>query len=173
MNSTQRTKFVREVDTETDELTVKKPFKVERDEKRRFIRLEISSPMSMKRIKDTTGGYWPQGENRVIEGTILNISAGGVLVDLQEMVEEGDVVAMHFTLQEVETLDDVLGLVKRVDPDAEAVTAGIQFITRDYLSDLFSQAEMDLLPKRYGNFDDSVRQVLNRYFEREIVSNDA
>jgi len=167
MNTTQRTRFVREIDTEQGEVTVHKPFKLDNEEHRRFIRLEISSPMSMKRIKDATGGYWPEGENHVIEATILNISAGGVLVDLQEAINEGDVVVMHFTLQNVEKLEDILGLVKRVDQDEEMVTAGIQFITRDYLKDLFSHAEVDLLPSGYCDFDETVRQVLNKYIECE------
>jgi hypothetical protein len=119
--------------------------------------------MSLKKIRDTVGNYWPEGDWHVINGQILNISAGGVLVELDQAVDEGDIVSMNFTIQDVEGLDNVLGLIKRVDIDPEGTLAGIEFITRERLVDHFTQAEMDLLADGYTNFDDSIRHVLNRY----------
>jgi hypothetical protein len=119
--------------------------------------------MSLKKIRDTAGNYWPEGDWHIIHGTILNISGGGVLVELDQAVDEGDVVSMHFTLQDVEGLDNVLGLIKRVDIEPEGCLVGIEFITREQLIDHFSQAELDLLGEGYTNFDDSIRQLLNRY----------
>jgi hypothetical protein len=163
MKADQNAKYVKDVAAEAGMVSVRKPFRIEAEDKRRFIRLVISSPMSMKKIRDTAGNYWPEGDWHVIHGMILNISAGGVLVELDQAVEEGDVVSMQFTIQEVEGLDNVLGLTKRVDIDPEGCLAGIEFITREQLSDHFSQGEMELLSETYTNFDDSVRQVLNRY----------
>ena len=54
-------------------------------------------------------------------------------------------------------------MIKRVDIDPEGCLAGIEFISREQLVDHFTQAEMDLLGENYTNFDDSIRQVLNRY----------
>jgi hypothetical protein len=163
MKNSDKTKHIREIPAEVTNIHARHPFRVEKQEQRRFIRLEISSPMSLKKVKDGVGNYWPHGDWHVINGMILNISAGGVLVDLDQAVEAGDVVSMHFTLQEVECIDNVLGLVKRAEIEPEGCVAGIEFISKDILLDHFSKAEMDLLDEHHTNFDRSVRQVLNRY----------
>jgi hypothetical protein len=169
MKTSDKTKHIHDVEAESTGVRARRPFKVEDQEQRRFIRLEISSPMSLQKIKDGVGNYWPQGDWHVINGMILNISAGGILVDLDQAVDEGDVVSMNFTLQEVEGIDNVLGLVKRADIEPEGCVAGIEFISREVLLDYFSQAEMDLLAETHTNFDNSVREVLNRYISRESI----
>jgi c-di-GMP-binding flagellar brake protein YcgR len=170
MKTDSKTKHIKDVTPETAVYKARRPFKVSQEEKRRFIRLEISSPMSLKRIKDREGHYWAQGDWQLIQGLILNISAGGILVDLDQALEEGDVVSMNFTLQNVEGLDNILGFVKRVDIDTDGCLAGIEFVTREHLVDYFSQAEMDMLGSEYTNFDTSVRQVLSRYVYQESAT---
>ena len=165
-----RVKFIQEVETETDTLTVARPFKLEQDERRRYVRLEISSPMELRKIRDVGGQYWPTGERRVIDALILNISANGVLVEANQPVHEGDVVTMRFTLQEVEHVEHVLGLVKRVDSDDTGYLVGIEFITRKDLSDLFTEEELQNLSGKLTGFDESVRHVLNKYVRQEQVS---
>jgi len=170
MKTDSKTKHIKDVTHDGVACGARRPFKVCQEEKRRFIRLEISSPMSLKRIKDREGHYWAQGDWQVIQGLILNISAGGILVDLDQALEEGDVVSMNFTLQEVEGLDNILGLVKRSDIDTDGCLAGIEFVSREHLSDYFSQSEMELLGTEYTNFDSSVRQVLNKYVYKESTT---
>ncbi|MFZ5979242.1 MAG: PilZ domain-containing protein [Candidatus Zixiibacteriota bacterium] len=170
MKKDEKVKYVKDVATGENDLAVRKPFRMNRENQRRFIRLEISSPMTLKKIKDAAGNFWPEGDWHVINGMILNISAGGVLVEVDQPLLEGDVVSMYFTLQDVECLDNVLGLVKRVDGEDGFFLAGVEFITREYLTDLFSRGEMDLLPENLTNFDESVRTVLNKYVYAEKLS---
>ena len=170
MKSNEDVKFVRDVPTDQEEITIRKPFRIGRENKRRFVRLEISSPMSLRKIKDVAGGFWAEGDPHVIHGLILNISAGGTLVELDQAVHGGDVVSMHFTLQEVEGLENVLGLVKRVDAEPDCFIAGIEFISRDFLVDLFTEGEIELLADSHSSFDESVRQVLNKYVRREALA---
>jgi len=162
-----RTRFIQDVTTQDEAATGGKPFKVQREDKRRFVRLEISSPMAMRKIRQAGGEFWPTGERHVIDGVILNISAGGVLVELDQSVDEGDVVSMRFTLQEEEMVDNVLGLVKRTDVDAGTFLVGIEFINRQRLYDLMSQEEIDLLPESLTGFDERIRQVLSKYVHQE------
>jgi len=163
MNADHKTRYVKDIPSDPASAQAKKPFRIETEDQRRFIRLEISAPMSLQKIRDAVGQCWPDGEWHIIHGMILNISAGGVLVELDQAVGEGDVVSMRFTLQEVEGVDHVLGLVKRVDIESEGCLAGIEFITRDRLTDYLSRAEMELLGDAYTNFDDSIRRVLDKY----------
>jgi len=170
MKKNEKVKYVHDVTAKEKELAVRKPFRMNRDNQRRFIRLEISSPMTINKIKDAVGNFWPEGDWHLINGMILNISAGGVLVEVDQPLLEGDVVSMSFTLQDVECLDNVLGLVKRVDGEDGFFLAGVEFITREYLEDLFSRGELDLLPEDLSNFNESVRNVLNKYVYAEKLS---
>lgn len=163
MKTTSKAKFVKDVATKADTVQVRKPFKVQEENRRRFIRLEIGAPMSLKKIKDRQAHFWPEGNPHLINGLILNISGGGVLVELDQAVSEGDLVAMQFTLQGVETLANVLGLVKRADAESGTYLAGIEFLNRSQLPDLMSRAEIDLLGDNCANFNDRVRQVLSKY----------
>jgi len=171
MVSKGKVKFVHEVSPEPAVYGARKPFRVEQQEQRRFVRLEISSPMTLQRIKDAQGQFTPDGDWHSVNGTILNISAGGVLVETDQPLLSGDVVAMHFIVQDVESLSNVLGMVKRSEQDQQVFLAGIEFITREYLEDVFSQAEMDLLPSSLTNFSEGVREVLNKYVFRERIAN--
>jgi hypothetical protein len=166
MKDTKEPTFINDVSTDSG-VVVRKPFRLSKENQRRFIRLEISSPMSLQKIKDGDGGFWPEGDWHVIRGIILNISAGGVLVELEQAVASGDVVSMRFTLQDVEELPHVLGLVKRSDIDETGCLAGIEFIGREYLKDHFSNSEVDLLGDMHKNFDESVRHALNKYVYHE------
>ena len=170
MSNSDKVKFVHDVDAQEAEFQARKPFKVEKEENRRFVRLEISSPMSMQRIKDAGGDFSPEGDWHTLHAMILNISAGGVLVELDQPLREGDIVSMHFTLQEIESLDHILGLVKRAEQNEGFFMAGIEFVSREHLNDILSQGEIDLLPDTMASFTESVRDVLNRYIFRERIA---
>lgn len=167
MKDTEKVKFVHDVETGTGDYKVRKPFRVERENKRRFVRLEIASPMTLNKIKDSSGGFWPDGEWHTINGLILNVSAGGVLVETDQAMLSGDIISMCFTMQDVESIEGVVGIVKRVHQDEAMILAGIEFIPRESLADIFTQAEMDLLPSSLTDFSQSVQSLLNRYISRE------
>ncbi len=170
MKTNEKVEHARDNYAEGEEMAARKPLRVEAENRRRYIRLEIAAPMSLQKIKDLAGNFWPEGDWHVINGTVLNISAGGVLVEVDQAVNEGDVVSMHFTLQDVEGLDHVLGFVKRVDSDQEGFIAGIEFISRARLADCFTNAEVDILSEEHVHFDESVRRLLNKYVYRERVA---
>lgn len=170
MKDTTRVKFVTDVDVNDTEIKVRRPFRLDKENQRQFVRLEISSPMSLNKIKDTFGNFWPAGEGYTIDGDILNISAGGVLVEIDQPLNEGDIVAMRFSLQGAETLDNVLGTIKRTDQDESCYLVGIEFIGRDYLLDKLSEGEMEMLSENLSNFTQTVQDVLKKYIYRERVT---
>lgn len=167
MKTSAKAKFVKDVESHGPKPTVRKPFKVQEENRRRFIRLEIAAPMTLKKIKDREAHFWPDGDWHVVNGLILNISAGGVLVELDQAVTEGDIVAMQFTLQGVESIANVIGLVKRSDVDDGTFLTGIEFINRAQLPDLLSRAEIELLGDKCADFNERVKQVLSKYVSRE------
>lgn len=156
-------RFIYEVEATDSQTIARKPFKVERREKRSFIRIEISSPLSLKTIKNGRGNFSPEDNGSTIDGTILNISASGVLADINEKLTKGDIVSMRFTLQGDVELDRVLGIVKRCESDDEGVIAGIEFVSDEKLRDLLSCAEMDLIKDRFTDFSSGVNRLLNDF----------
>jgi len=167
MKETNKIKHVSDVDMRSRKINVQKPFRIQKEKQRQFIRLEISSPMKVRQLKDIFGTFRPQDAEDAIDGTVMNISSGGLLVELTSPLNEGDIVVMRFSLQEVETLDNVLGIVKRVDLDEEATLAGIQFIDKEFLADKLTLAELEMLDDRFTNFHQTIRTVLNKYVEQQ------
>ena len=159
-------KFVTEHDLEAKENQVRAPFKVSQDTRRRYIRVEITSPLYLQCIKSANGGFWPEGKGQPITGSILNISLGGVLVDLENPVTQGDIVSLRFNLQGEVILENVLGLVKRSEESEGKYLTGVEFIERDKLADKLSAAELDMLSDELNGFDDNVRKVLTKYLEK-------
>lgn len=162
-NHASRTRYFSDVEISERTATARKPFRVERDNQRRFVRLEISSPISLKKIKDTNGGFWSEGANFTIDGSILNVSQGGVLIETEQPLGESDIVALRFTLQGNKVLDNVLGLVKRSEQMEDIYLSGIEFIQRSQLVDRMSQAEIDMLSDKLSNFQETVQRVLSQH----------
>jgi len=85
MKNAEKVRFVSEVDIGDKQVEVRKPFKVDEDNQRRFIRLEISAPVWMKSVKDCLENFSTDDDYQY-HGTVLNISAGGVLVESEEPI---------------------------------------------------------------------------------------
>jgi hypothetical protein len=163
MKDQKKSKFVTEHELPEKGEVIRSPFRVTKDTRRQFVRVEISSPLYLQRIKGVDGGFWPEGQGQPIVGTILNISLGGVLVDLERPVKSGDIVTLRFNLQGEVILQNVLGLVKRCEESEGKYLTGLEFVDRKKLSDKLSAAEFDLLSAEIDGFDDNVRKVLNKY----------
>jgi hypothetical protein len=169
MNKTTKAKFVSDIDVAGKEIKVRPPFHLTTENQRRFVRLEISAPMTLRKIKDVFGNFWVPETSFTIDGTILNVSAGGVLLEVDQPLNEGDIISMSFTLQENESLENVLGAVKRTDRDDTTFLAGVEFVGKNYLMDKFSQAELEMLSENLSDFEDTVQKMLKKYVYREQV----
>jgi len=168
--SDPRLKIISEVDAGENVLAVKKPFKLSLEQKRRFIRLEISEPVQMSILKDENDGFWPEGNGPDYTGSILNLSAGGVLIMTEAPLREGMIILMTMSLQDVEVIDNVIGLIKRVDDDSDERLVGVEFISRERLTDLLSHSEIELLHDDILSFDDQLKKTLNKYVYYNRVS---
>ncbi len=168
-----RTKIISEIETGDNVVSVKKPFKLYKDRSRRYIRLEISEPISFLILRDREGGFRTRPDGQTYNGSILNVSAGGVLITSETPLEEGSLLIMKMNLQEVEVIDKIVGMVKRADADGDEWLIGIEFISREYLVDHFSSAELELIPREVASFDERLKKTLNKYVYYKRNSADA
>ncbi len=158
-----RSKIISEIETGDNVVSVKRPFKLYKDHSRRYIRLEISEPITFMILRDRENGFRTRPDNQVYNGSILNISAGGILITSEAPLEDGALLIMKISLQEVEVIDKVIGLVKRADADGDEWLIGIEFISREYLVDHFSSAELEMIPPEIASFDEQLKKTLNKY----------
>jgi hypothetical protein len=153
-----------------DVVSVRPPFKLVKERRRRYIRLEISQPIEYSVLKDGSGGFWSRADGPSYRGSILNISAGGVLMVGETPLDEKTMIVMKMTLQEVEVLDKVIGVVKRVEPDEGEWLIGVEFITRESLVDYLSAPEYEMVCEDIASFDEMLRGILNKYVYYRRVS---
>lgn len=163
MKDEKQTKFVTEHEVQDSGKNVKPPFQLSEHNRRQFIRVEIVSPLFIQRIKSVKGDFWPEGQGQPVEGSIVNLSLGGVLIDLDDLFSPGDIVALRFNLQGEVIVENVLGLVKRSDESEGKYLTGIEFVDRNKLEDILSEAELNLLPLEFSGFDISVKKTLRKY----------
>ncbi len=149
---------------------VKPPFKIMDDNRRRFIRIDIDAPITFCTIKSTEGTFWPACDGPRGTGEILNISAGGILLFTRQPVMEGTVVSMSLQLEGCETIDSILGLIKRTELDSGGYLVGVESITRERLGDVLSGDEIAQLHGDLASFTERIRALLNQYIYARKLS---
>lgn len=167
MKDEKQTKFVTEHEVQDSGKKVKPPFELSEQNRRQFIRVEIVSPLFIQRIKSVKGDFWPEGQGQPVEASIVNLSLGGVLIDLNDPFLAGDIVALRFNLQGEVIVENVLGLVKRSDESEGKYLTGIEFVDRNKLEDILSEAELNMLPLEFSGFDISIQKTLQKFITEE------
>ncbi|MFH1701038.1 MAG: PilZ domain-containing protein [Candidatus Zixiibacteriota bacterium] len=160
--------------TTTVDFEIRAPFKIMEENRRRFIRIDIGEPVSYQSIK-SDDGFWPAGDGPSGEGEIINISAGGILMFTKQPLLESTILSMSLRLEGCETIDNILGKVKRVEIDSGGYLVGVESITREKLEDNMSQIELERLSTDLSSFTERLRNLLNNYiYSRKLnESNDA
>lgn len=156
--------------TATVDFQVRPPFKIMQDNRRRFIRVDIDAPITYCTIKSTEGSFWPDCDGPEGTGEILNISAGGILLFTRQPIMEGTVVSMSLQLEECETIDNILGLIKRTELDSGGYLVGVESITRERLCDVLEENEIEQLCGDLASFTERLRGLLNRYIYARKLS---
>lgn len=156
----------------TIDFEVREPFKIMEDNRRRFIRIDIEEPVSFAVIKTDDGGFWPETDGPTGQGEIINISAGGMLIFVNEPLLANTLVSMSMQLTGCEPIDNILGKVKRVDMDSGGYLVGIESITREQLADNLSNAEIERIPKELSSFNERLRALLNNYVYSRKLNED-
>ncbi len=167
-----RTKFISEVTTDESVVKVKAPFKLYKDKSRQYIRLEISEAVNYSILKDSENQPVPESERPEYDGLILNLSPGGALIESDHPTEDGALLLLKLSLQEIETLENVVGLVKRCEPLEGKWMIGVEFVSQRYLHDSLSAAQIELIPGGSLSFEEKIQTVLGRYvFQKRIPVN--
>ena len=143
-------------------VTVNAPFEVATEEDRSFIRVDFHEEVVFTLIK-AGDSFFAGSDGHQRRGTILSVSAGGALIETDELAPEGAIVSMDFSVADGISLTGALGLVKRVEQTADGALLGVEFLSRERLSDLLSQPELEMLNDDFGYFASRLREMLETH----------
>lgn len=124
---------------------------------RRYLRLPLAAPTTVRYLNgDPSTRTFIL--SRRIDGTLLNVGAGGALVLCEHAPQPGELLSLELTLSDHYTFGGLLGKVKRVEPDEEGgFLVGMEFGTLASLCP--SRAEWQL-PPGVVRFDNAFREAL-------------
>jgi len=136
-------------------------------QRRRYVRLDITSQVDLKLIvseSEQVGGLIP------FCGEVLNVSAGGILIESKEAMPEDAFVVMEFELNGSDRIAGVVGKIRRCETESEDNhLIGVEFCTSEDIAQNCPPEFKKLLNDECSSFDDKVRQLINRYvFNRKV-----
>ncbi|MBI5867633.1 MAG: PilZ domain-containing protein [candidate division Zixibacteria bacterium] len=139
------------------------------EQKRRYVRLEIFSPVSYYSIV-TDEAQRARRHPAKKAGLLLNLSGGGVLISTTDNVLSNEFVLLTFEIKGFDALTSVLGRVKRVEEceDGERLV-GVEFLTPEQVDDPVLATSLSRLSDNPLGFSDSLRRLISRFvFQRQV-----
>jgi len=160
--------IVANIDSDKENLTSLKPISpAERSQRRRFVRIDIAGDVNYQVLEVD-----PQGANSlsiVKSGELLNISAGGILLTTKESLNSNDVILLKFWLKGNQRLENIIGIVKRVEQSHEAdgtdeeYLVGIEFASKERMAQLVPTQHLESLPPEINYFNDALQQLIVQF----------
>jgi len=138
------------------------PFAVGTSDGRKYVRLELSSPVEFHVLT------CDKGKLKLFRGKgsaeILNLSQGGMLLVTESAVPSDGFLIVSLNLNGLVVLDGVLGKIKRVEPSGEGdFLVGLQFAVEEELEKLTSSEEIRRLPVKVTSFKHKISQIISSY----------
>jgi hypothetical protein len=138
------------------------PFPVKTSHGRKYVRIELSSPVTFRLLSCSQGEL--QVTDEEISGEILNLSQGGMLLLTDSPVQEQGFVLMTLNLNRLAFLDGVVAKIKRVEASGEGdYLVGMEFTSRGELEKLSSPEQLENLPVKVESFDRKMRETVSRF----------
>jgi c-di-GMP-binding flagellar brake protein YcgR len=149
-------------------IEIEKAAEAIRVQRRKFIRLDISGKMNFKVLDDTSAsgaGLGPENS-----GTLLNISAGGLLFECPNSIKDSFLILLSFSLKSKHALKDILAIVKRCEGSRnEGYLVGAEFITRNNYQSYGLEKLDQFLPPGCGTFDENLQKLVLRFiYDQQI-----
>ncbi|UCB51789.1 MAG: PilZ domain-containing protein [Candidatus Zixiibacteriota bacterium] len=146
------------------------PFPVKTSHGRKYVRIELSSPVKFRLVTCSEGKLRITQEES--SGEILNLSEGGMLLVTALPVQEEGFALMTLNLNRLAVLDGVLGKIKRAEASGEGdFLVGVEFTSRAELEKLSSVEQVEGLPVKVESFDRKMREVISGFLRTaELVA---
>lgn len=143
-------------------LTEKDPFPIRDSQGRKYVRIEVNSPVDFRLLIPKRGGI--RLARNQCSGKILNLSCGGLLLESRKTVPEGAFLLLSLNLNGLVILEGVLGKTKRLEPTGDGeYLVGVEFCSREELENFVSEEEIEKLPVKVGSFNHKLKEIIVSY----------
>ena len=145
---------------------------VKRSQRRRFVRIDIAGSISFRKIDTSNSAQAEIGLEQ--KGELLNVSAGGVLLSTRAELKHNDIILLKFRLKNAQELENILGLVKRLEQAEGAKAhqeylAGIEFIAKEKAPELLPGDFSEYIPAEINFFDEALQKAIVQFVYRQQV----
>ncbi len=153
---------------ETKSMNIQKITDTDRVQRRKYVRLDISGEMTYKVVETSTSG--DEGLSSEKDGTILNLSAGGVLFEVAKKIKVDSILIVGFVLKENQALNNILAIVKRCEGSkADGYLVGAEFLTKNNIAQYGLNKLQDFLPPGSGTFDENLQKLIVQFIYDQQV----
>ncbi len=143
-------------------LVGKKPFPVRSSQGRKYVRIEINSPVDFRVLVREKGRIGTS--DRPCCGKILNLSCGGILLESSQAVPEGVFLLLSLNLSGLVLLEGVLGKAKRVEPTGDGkYLTGVEFCSTKELEGFALGDQIEKLPVKVASFNSRIKEIISGY----------
>lgn len=150
-------------------LTGKTPFPIRSSQGRKYVRVEVNSPVDF-RLLLLKRGRINLSKDRC-PGKILNLSCGGMLLETGKAIPDGAFLLLRLDLNGLVILEGVLGKIKRVEPTEDGVyLVGVEFCSKEELEKLTSKEKIQKLPVKVASFNQKLEEVIWGYIRTERLA---
>jgi len=154
-------------------VTLKAISEISRSQRRRFVRIDVAGQVTFKTV-EMSMGHGPE-ISLDKSGELLNISAGGVLLNSSTNLKRDNLVLLNFRLKNSQRLENVLGVVKRheqvndpQDSQSDYLT-GIEFLTKNQATEKLTHDVTETLPSTVNFFDEALQQAIVQYVYKQQI----
>jgi c-di-GMP-binding flagellar brake protein YcgR len=149
-------------------IEIEKAIEATRVQRRKFIRIDIAGRLAFRTLDDNSSGSVGLGSES--SGTLLNISAGGLLFECTYQLTENSMILLSFSLKSKHTLKNILAIIKRCEgTQEEGYLIGAEFITRNNYKEHGLEKLEQFLPPGCGTFDENLQKLVLRFiYDQQI-----
>jgi c-di-GMP-binding flagellar brake protein YcgR len=149
-----------------ESISIKRSSDTKRTQRRKYVRLDISGNMQFRTFDDDDReNIGPENS-----GTLLNISACGVLFESQLKLEERGFIIVSFSLKDRLQLNNIMGVVKRCEGSkSRGYLVGAEFITKQNKGEYEIEHIEEFLPPGTGTFDENLQKLLVQFIYSQQV----
>lgn len=143
-------------------LTEKDPFPIRSSQGRKYVRIEVNSPVNFRLLISKRGKI--RLARNQCSGKILNLSGGGILLESGEVIPEGTFLLLSLNLNGLVILEGILGKTKRVESTEDGeYLVGVEFSSKEELEKFASKEEIERLPVKVASFNHKLKEIILSY----------
>ncbi len=157
---------------QTDLMYLINPSRVQRIQRRRFVRLDMVLPLQFATLNRPVPAMVDVDELKFVEARTLNVSAGGVALEIKEDIPKGSLLVMRTSGGILKNLPEFILCAHRHSRplDGDVFVAGVEFILSDNIEAYLRPIEVRFIPDIVRIFNSRMQNnLVSELFAEQLV----